>query len=586
MFELFGQYLVQFGIILFPIFAYQFWAFRKAFDHLPGRIVILALYGPMGAILNQLMPISIFGVRENFQCVPIILAMLYGKRLTGVFVVVVVSVFMLFTDGTSAIQSMIAMVVYSTLPFLICQRYEQYGRIRRLVTCAALSMITLMVQVLTLYVLFSIRLPGQGAQMLYRYGHFIAVAALIQFSLMTIATLFMENIVEDGRIRSSLLDSREALAKSEKRYRSLMAYNPSGICAFDAQGKFLMVNKAYETMTGYSETELLKMSRLELWFPENHHQSNELMAVTMRGEMTREAEFRLRHKSGHAIYVQVTNVPMVLGDGIYGFFSVVTDITEKRLTQELIRKSEKLSTVGQLAAGVAHEIRNPLTALQGFLKLLAEDQTLNLDYISIMQKELARIDLISGELLVLAKPTVARYQVADIHVLLESVIALMATQALMSNVEMFTKRTPEAALVWCEENQLKQVFINVLRNAIDAMPDGGIITVQTSVTNHVVEIRVRDAGVGMSTETFERLGEPFYTTKGTGTGLGLMVTHQIIERHQGSIDYSSVLGEGTEVSIRLPQGELPTEELAIPAESGGGKTADMWVSDVREAQSV
>lgn len=234
-------------------------------------------------------------------------------------------------------------------------------------------------------------------------------------------------------------------------------------------------------------------------------------------------------------------------------FGTVQDITVQKQTEELLRKSEKLNVAGQLAAGIAHEIRNPLTALKGFAKLMCHaNEDTKQRYYLIMQEEFNRIEMILGELLILAKPQVMAYHPYEPMSILSEVIELLNTQAIMNNVVIEIDFESELPLVMCERNQIKQVFVNVIKNAIEAMPSGGNLQVTLRRTSTLVAFSFADQGVGISEERLPRIGEPFYTTKEKGTGLGMMVSFAIIEEHQGHIEYQSKVGVGTTVLIELP----------------------------------
>ncbi|MDR6551498.1 PAS domain S-box protein [Paenibacillus qinlingensis] len=237
-------------------------------------------------------------------------------------------------------------------------------------------------------------------------------------------------------------------------------------------------------------------------------------------------------------------------------FGTVQDITVQKQTEELLRKTEKLHVAGQLAAGIAHEIRNPLTALKGFVKLMCHaSEESKMRYYHIMQEEFNRIELILGELLILAKPQAVAYMPHDPFLILEEVIQLLNTEAIMNNVEIILCGDSTLPTVNCERNQIKQVFVNVIKNAIEAMPLGGILTITSLKQGNDVILTFVDQGQGISEDRLPRIGEPFYTTKEKGTGLGMMVSFTIIEEHHGCISYQSKLGVGTSVNIQLPASE-------------------------------
>jgi signal transduction histidine kinase len=231
---------------------------------------------------------------------------------------------------------------------------------------------------------------------------------------------------------------------------------------------------------------------------------------------------------------------------------------ERRKTEELLKRTEKLSIVGQLASGIAHEIRNPLTSLKGFIQLFQsqsqpQQTAKNIEYYGIMLSEINRINGIVDELLLFAKPKDTNFEKTDIRILLESTITLMTAQAVLHNIEILSDFNSDILYINCDSNKLKQVFINILKNAIEAMPNGGQITVQLNKLNEdEVTIRFVDEGCGIPKEELKKVGEIFYSTKEKGTGLGLMVSHKIIQDHQGSIYINSEIDKGTVVKVLLP----------------------------------
>ncbi|MDF2683882.1 MAG: sensor histidine kinase, partial [Brevibacillus sp.] len=267
-------------------------------------------------------------------------------------------------------------------------------------------------------------------------------------------------------------------------------------------------------------------------------------------------EFRFQCANGKWIVLESKGVPIMTKQGeCDGFIVVSRDITERRHNEELLHKAEKLSMIGELAAGIAHEIRNPLTSLKGFIQLLAPTLQDNKLYADIMLSELERINFIVSELLVLSKPQNLQIKSISLVVLLQSVLALLASEANLKNIRFQTSfgKCPNIA---GEENQLKQVFINVIKNSIEAISGHGEIRISTRLLpNHQVLVRLADNGCGVSEEYIAKLGEPFFTTKEKGTGLGLMISSKIIKDHNGSLQITSKKNKGTVVKITLPIAE-------------------------------
>ncbi|MBP1935082.1 ATP-binding protein [Ammoniphilus resinae] len=243
-------------------------------------------------------------------------------------------------------------------------------------------------------------------------------------------------------------------------------------------------------------------------------------------------------------------------NGLSIFFQDATDKDRKEWekSHEMLQYTEKLSITGQLAAGIAHEIRNPITAIKGFLQLMRSGTEDKKSYLNIMTSEIERIEQILSELLMLAKPQESKFERKDITLLLDQVVTLLSTQAILNNVEIVTAE-PRAHLpfVDCDENQLKQAFINYIKNAIDAMPTGGTLVIRVEqLGTEKIKISFTDRGMGMPEEVLSQLGQPFYTTKEKGTGLGFMISKKIIENHAGEVNVTSEINSGTTVEVRLP----------------------------------
>ncbi|NMM50941.1 ATP-binding protein [Paenibacillus aquistagni] len=244
---------------------------------------------------------------------------------------------------------------------------------------------------------------------------------------------------------------------------------------------------------------------------------------------------------------------MITYKGDRAAVSIFKDITKERIEEERLMQSEKLNTAGQLAAGIAHEIRNPLTSINGFLKLMRSNQRNKEMYFDIIESELKRIELIVGELLVLAKPqSSVRSRPLDIVPLIFQIVTLMKVQSAFKNIELEMITSSESVWIQGEANQIKQVFINLLKNGIEAMTNNGRIWIRIESSPYEVLIQVQDQGSGMTTEQLQSLGQPFYTTKETGTGLGYMITQNIVHNHNGSIHVESTPGEGTTFTVKLP----------------------------------
>lgn len=357
-----------------------------------------------------------------------------------------------------------------------------------------------------------------------------------------------------GHYTNRLKQMYEENRAVKEHLESIINQTADAIHITDLDGKVLRVNRAFEQLYGWRSREV-ENRRLKIIPPEAEEEMKQQHAQLIEGLSITSNETIWMKKDGTRVEVSVSTAPVrdELGE-ITALISVSRDITSRNRMEELLRRSEKLTTVGQLAAGVAHEIRNPLTTLRGFLQLQQETNKLNHRHLDLMLSELDRINLIVGEFLILAKPQAVHFQERDIRFILGDVISLLDSQAHLHGVEFVLNASSDSAMVHCEENQLKQVFINLLKNGMEAMPDGGSIRIRLDHDEELnrVRIEIKDEGIGIPEEMMPKLGEPFFTNKESGTGLGLMVSQRIIQSHKGMMDIKSVMNKGTTVIIDLP----------------------------------
>lgn len=224
--------------------------------------------------------------------------------------------------------------------------------------------------------------------------------------------------------------------------------------------------------------------------------------------------------------------------------------------EEYLQRSEKLALVGQLAAGLAHEIRNPLTTVKGFCQLV-KGQSLTekgREYVEVILTELERVNVLVKEFLLLTKPAAPRMELVKLKGFLEDVVYLMTSEALLHDVTIRMYLADDLPDITADAEQLKQVAINLTLNAIEAMPGGGTLQVKAYPTQDLKEVvlEFQDTGTGIPEDKVKHIFEPFFSTKEEGTGLGLSITLRIVENHGGSIHVTSQYGQGTTFVVRLP----------------------------------
>ncbi|MDF2661116.1 MAG: sporulation kinase [Paenibacillus sp.] len=347
--------------------------------------------------------------------------------------------------------------------------------------------------------------------------------------------------------------AEEELRATKELLDSLFRNSADGICVTDTAGKVIRVNAAYLNMYGWTEEELVGRE-LPIYPDYLKHELGVICTMLQSGNHIVNQHAVRQRKDGELLHVCNTISPLKDGTGkVIAMAGITRDISEQKKAEDFLQKADKLNVVGQLAAGLAHEIRNPLTTLRGLLQLMHSSGSGKLVYYDILISELDRINSMVSELILIAKPHVTSLRTHDLAVIVPNVINLLESQAAISNIQIVFESEGALPFIRCSEVEIKQVFINLLKNAIEAMPNGGAIRVVASAQPHQhVRIRIIDQGGGITEEQIRRLGEPFYTTKEKGTGLGLMMCYKIIGDHGGKIAVTSVIGKGTTVEVVLP----------------------------------
>lgn len=330
-------------------------------------------------------------------------------------------------------------------------------------------------------------------------------------------------------------------------YHKLVEKAQVGVYLYQ-NGQLIYINSHFAKMFGYPRKELLGRDLKEFMYPADHLK---LDKVT---EWEENMHFQCRGtRYGGSILELEGHGACIMFRGKPAWIGTVVDITERKKNEERLRKSERLSVAGQLAAGVAHEIRNPLTSLKGFLHLMRTKNSDNQMYLDIMQSEIEKINFIVNEFLLLAKPHSVQFKRRKIYDLIWKAVDRLKPQAIHNKVRMMTEIEPNLPPIHCEAEQLIQAFVNIMMNGIEAMPNGGTLEVSVCLSSpDRISIQFKDDGPGIPEERLDKLGEPYYLPSEKGSGFGLMLSYKIIEAHNGTVNVYSEIDEGTVVEVSLP----------------------------------
>ena len=360
-----------------------------------------------------------------------------------------------------------------------------------------------------------------------------------------------------------------------ERNRAQLYLNIAGVImvAINEKGIVSLINKKGSAVLGYQEDEIIGKNWFDLCVPENvREERKKTFKIVMAGKQQEVEDYEniILTKSGEERIIAWHNTTLIDEKGhIFGTLSSGEDITKRKQAEEELIQSEKMVSLGQLAASVVHEVNNPLAGIMVYVKLFLKKYKENKiqdesteRQLQKMEKELDRTTRIIRNLLTFARQSESSMSPIDINNAVEAALLLVGNQINLEHIGLEKNYDPQLPKVLADFNNIQQVLINIILNAIQAMPEGGNLIIATSVAKGVrvedtkkdtVKIDIRDTGIGIPKENLNKLFTPFFTTKerGKGVGLGLSVVHGIIGKHKGKIEVESEQDVGTTFSIYL-----------------------------------
>jgi two-component system, NtrC family, sensor kinase len=361
------------------------------------------------------------------------------------------------------------------------------------------------------------------------------------------------------------------LQASERKFRGLVENAGDLIYLTDRDGRIVYVNPALERLLGHDPGSLCAADRtvLSLVHPADHDRVERRLPIMRRGHVLRSLEFRMMHADGQRFrWFSQTNVPLRDESGhVTGMQCIAHDITERREMQEQMAAAERLADLGRMTATIAHEIRNPLSAIVNSINALRQPRAAR-DHrvLDIITEEAGRLDAIIKEFLLFARPPHRVAVACDVQELIETTAILFRRSGrLAGGVDLRCHCADDVPQILADPNQLRQVLWNLLSNAVDATAGRGAIDVRACRTDDLrdVSISITDDGPGVRDAT--QVFEPFFTTKAHGTGLGLTVVARIVRDHGGVVRIDNVEGRGASVAITIPVADVaarPAVEMA------------------------
>ncbi|MDN4071379.1 ATP-binding protein [Paenibacillus vini] len=363
-----------------------------------------------------------------------------------------------------------------------------------------------------------------------------------------------------SEFQETLLQSVKAYQSTESvknKYENVLQHLDSGIMLFDSDGVLTFINVQMARLLEIPRHSLIGCNLLQLLrHPHlSKFKKRKILRLYRETIFYRKKNHELIDEYGRYWLTTVTYGDQMEGDYLFS----IKDVSEFKQIEQTAYQNDKLAMLGKISAAIAHEIRNPLTAIRGFIQLLRPHlvQLGRDEYARIILNEIDRANDIIYEFLNSSKPSAPQKVAISIASLLKEVILLTESEALMMGCEIKLKEAEAGLKVSIDVKQIKQVLLNMIKNAMDAIEEvggehAGMIEIEAVPDGKYVNISIRDNGNGMEKAMLSRLFDPFFTTKEKGTGLGLSVSYRIIRNHRGNIHVDSMKGTGTVFVISLP----------------------------------
>ena len=345
------------------------------------------------------------------------------------------------------------------------------------------------------------------------------------------------------------------LKESEERSKSILTASPDAITVTDLEGNIIeCTEQAWKTYHSSSRADLIGKNSFDLIADRDRERARNNMEKTLDGGLVRNAEYTLLTQDGCEYPAELSaSVIRDASDRPIGFVAVTKDISDRRRMEQQLLKAERLAAIGQVAAMVGHDLRNPLTGIAGAayylkVKLGPVMEQRSVEMVELIEKDIEYSNKIINDLLDYSREI--RLELAEASP--KGIVKEALGHANIPDNVHVTDKTRNNPKIVADAEMLVRAFVNIIRNAIDAMPDGGTLTISSKQTSINLEIAFSDTGFGMSNEVLDRMWTPFFTTKAKGMGLGLSICRRIVEAHNGKIRVSSEEGKGTTFTLTFP----------------------------------
>jgi len=541
------ELLLQFIVSLLPVFAFQLWYDKD--QRWKGIPIFMSIFCGGSMVLCMVTAPDLLGYEVDFRLIPYVIGSLYGGVPTlAVLTIIYIAVRVPMLEGSWEMINFIIFVI-GFVPLML-YAIPSYQRTSVLCKEQKKRKGLMIMSILILYYIITVSgimlFNGIWWSNVMVYVQLISVFASLMATWLSI--FMIENVKEKQLLYDEVKRMSVNYSNEVEKLQQFIDETSFGVVIVDREGKITHFNEMAKTVLSLpsqdSEVKDLLGSSFPLIFQDGHGDACiKLLSQALNGRKNTLVPYVSGDKM---LLLSTISMRTSVNDENAGASLIVQDVTELRQLQSEVGRMERLSLIGQMAASITHEIRNPMAVIRGFVQLIQERSPKNQEeYFQIVIDELDRANMIISDFLSLAQNRELAMELTSLHDVVNELIPLLSADANLRGQSIEVSLCEDLPLIMMNDREIKQLFLNIARNGMEAMDNKGSLHISTRNNGNKIELRIADQGVGIPPEQMQHLFEPFFSTKTQGTGLGLPLCLSIAERHNGRIDVESKEGEGT-----------------------------------------
>ncbi len=549
------ELLLQFFLALIPVYAYQLW--HDISHKLKDFKTFIIVVSGITMLLCKLVEMNWHDIPVSFQLLPYLVGILYGGNSAIILLSLVYASIYLGTgiNGLPLVAAWLVVAVSAVIARLMLTHYSKLQRTakisRGLQAASALFLVTFAINSIFIYENDIMKAWSVESLLL------LAFSAILFIGATWYSFFRFEAIAKKEHLYEAYKQLYSNFSNEADKLKQFIERATLAVILVDRNGCITHINSVALSILHIKKTyrnpDQLLGERFENVFERVEGQFGiHLLSDALIGKTASLTQVRIER-----LMLVCTTVTLfeVQNNEVSGAALIAQDITELASLRNEVGRMERLSIVGQMAASITHEIRNPLAVIRGFIQLMVErEHNIQHQYFQIIMEELDRANLIISDFLSLAQNREVKMELTSLNNILSELSPLLAADANLRGQQLKIELQESVPLLLLNDREIKQLLLNLARNGMEAMEDKGTLYINTYSNDDYVFLRIRDEGMGISEEALKHLFEPFFTTRDRGTGLGLPLCLSIVEKHNGWIDVESRDGKGTDFTVRFRKG--------------------------------